>query len=118
MPCTWADCGHVEEVTNTFARHRRTHEARPDGEVSAYSDEDLEAEENEFGILDDESPPPPDHAYMSNGLTNGLTNGMANSPITNMTAVSMRMPTTGMGTGHAMAPPQMISTQHMLQQQM
>lgn len=110
-------CPHCQKAfsrSDNLAQHRRTHEARPDGEVGAYSDEDLEAEENEFGVLDDESPPPPDHSYMSNGLTNGLTN----SPMTNMTAASMRMPTTGMGTGHVMAPPQMMPTQHMLQQQM
>ena len=101
-------------LSNLCARHRRTHEARPDGEVGAYSDEDLEAEENEFGVMDDESPPPPDHGYLSNGLTNALTN----NPMTNMTTASMRMPTTGMGTGHVMAPPQMMPTQHLLQQQM
>lgn len=82
--------------------------------MGGYSDEDLEAEENEFGVLDEESPPPPDHSYMSNGLTHGLTN----SPMSNMTVASMRMPTTGMGTGHIMAPPQMMPAQHMLQQQM
>lgn len=101
-------------VAKPCPRHRRTHEARPDGGVGAYSDEDLEADEHEFGVLDEESPPPQDHGYMSNALTNGLTN----SPMTNLTAASMRMPTTGMGTGHVMAPPQMMSTQHMLQQQM
>ncbi|KAL9070284.1 MAG: hypothetical protein Q9161_004977 [Pseudevernia consocians] len=110
-------CPHCQKAfsrSDNLAQHRRTHEARPDGEVGAYSDEDLEAEENEFGVLDDESPPPPDHSYMSNSLTNGLTN----SPMTNLTAASMRMPTTGMGAAHVMAPPQMMSTQHMLQQQM
>ena len=92
-------------LTRCF-RHRRTHEARPDGEMGTYSDEDLEAEENEFGVLDDESPPPPDHhSYMHNAMNN-------------MTAASMRMPTTGMGVTHPMAPPPMMSTQHLLQQQM
>ena len=95
-----------------YFRHRRTHEARPDGEAGSYSDEDLEeAEENDFGTLEDEmSPPPSDQAYLTNGMTNGA--------MTNMTAATMRMPATGMGVSHGMAPPTMMPTQHLLQQQM
>lgn len=41
-------------------RHRRTHEAQVDGQVApSFSDEDLEAEENEFGSLDGSSPDNP-----------------------------------------------------------
>jgi hypothetical protein len=38
-------------------RHRRTHEAQADGQPApSFSDEDLEAEENEFGSMDGSSP--------------------------------------------------------------
>ena len=96
-----------------YFRHRRTHEARPDGEGGSYSEEDLEeAEENDFGTLEEDmSPPPSDQSYM--------TNGMTNSAMTNMTAASMRMPATGIrGVSHGMAPPTMMTNQHLLQQQM
>ena len=99
-------------VLTPYFRHRRTHEARPDGEGGSYSEEDLEeAEENDFGTLEDEmSPPPSDRGYM--------TNGMSNSAMTNMKAASMRMPATGMGVSHGMAPPTMMTNPHLLQQQM
>ena len=83
-------------------RHRRTHEARPDGEIGGYTDDDLEAEENEFGTLDEESPPPSEQNYMQNTMTN-------------MTASAMRMPAMGMGAGRSMGPP-MMNTQQMLPQ--
>ena len=90
------------------SRHRRTHEARPDGEIG-YTDDDLEAEENEFGALDDGTPSPDEpNSYMQ-------------SQMTSMTANSMRMPTTGMGhdgmtmTG-AMGPPLMSNQMPVSQQ--
>lgn len=85
-------------------RHRRTHEARPDGELGNYSEDDLEAEENEFGTLDDESPPPPDHSYMHNAMSHMTANAMKPYPVT------------GIGPGHQMPPP-MMPAHHMLQQQ-
>lgn len=91
-------------MTDSFSRHRRTHEARPDGEVGNYSEDDLEAEENEFGTLDDESPPPPDHSYMHNAMNNMTANVMKPYAVP------------GMGAGHQMRPP-MMPTQHLLQQQ-
>jgi len=42
---------------------------------------------------------------------------MTNGAMTNMTAAAMRMPSTGMGVSHGMAPPSMMPPQ-MLQQQM
>ena len=72
--------------------------------MGTFTDDDLEAEENEFGTLDDESPPPSEHNYMQNAMTN-------------MTAASMRMPGAGMTSGHAGMPPPMMATQHLLQQQ-
>ena len=92
-----------EAKANLCSRHRRTHEARPDGEMGTYTDDDLEAEENEFGALDDESPPPPDHGYMQ-------------APMSNMNGHAMRMPPTGMTAGHAGMPPPMM-TQHQLMPQ-
>ncbi len=95
------------DQADPYSRHRRTHEARPDGELDNYSDEDLEAEENEFGALDEELSPPPEHHH-----------NYMQSAMTNMSAASMRMPTTGMGVSHGMGPPPMMSSQHLLQQQM
>lgn len=95
-------------TANTNFRHRRTHEARPDGEIGTYTDDDLEAEENEFGTLDDESPPPSsEHSYMQSAMSN-------------MTANAMRMPAQGMsaGHGHAGMPPPMMAQHQLLQQQM
>lgn len=83
----------------TLHRHRRTHEPRADGELGSYSDDDLENEENEFGALDEDSPPP-DHSYLSGAM-----------PTASSLAMSMGMPGTGMA-----APSQLISAQHLLQQ--
>ncbi|KAL6713110.1 hypothetical protein ACLMJK_009231 [Lecanora helva] len=106
-PYVCPHCSKAFSRSDNLAQHRRTHEARPDGEIGNYSDDDLEAEEAEFGVLDDESPPPPDHSnYMHNAMSN---------------MASMRMPATGMAVGgvsHAMAPPPMMSGGHLLQQQM
>ena len=83
--------------TNCISRHRRTHESRPDGE-GGYSDDDLEQEENEFGTLDDQTPPPEaGNQYMHNTMNN-------------MTANSMGMPSTGMGSVNgSMGPPMMAN---------
>ena len=87
--------------TNKRRRHRRTHEARPDGEQQTYSEEELEMEENEFGALDEESPPPSDP---SNYLP---------QPMHTMAPASMRMG----GLATSMMPPnQMMPNQHLLQQ--
>lgn len=81
-------------------RHRRTHEGRPEGEQQTYSEEELEMEENEFGAVDEESPPP-------NDASNYLPQSMHT-----MAPASMRM-----GGMPSMAPPHMMSGQHLLQQQ-
>ncbi|KAL9124231.1 MAG: hypothetical protein Q9217_006421 [Psora testacea] len=101
-PYVCPHCNKAFSRSDNLAQHRRTHEARPEGEIGGYTDDDLEAEENEFGTLDEESPPPSEH-YMQN-------------TITNMTASAMRMPATGMGPGQSMGPP-MMNTQQMLPQQ-
>ena len=44
-------------VSNESVRHRRTHEARPDGEpLSDYQEEDLEGEEDHLNSLGEDSP--------------------------------------------------------------
>lgn len=92
------------EAAGSFAnphdRHRRTHEAHPDGgEIgNRYSDEDLELEENDFGALEEESPPPEQH------------NNYIPSSMATMAPISMRMQ------GGMPTPSQMISTNHLLQQ--
>jgi len=95
---------HFSNVADLLPRHRRTHEARPDGEIGNYSEDDLEAEENEFGTLEDESPPPPDHSYMQHAMNNMTANAMKQYPVANI------------GSGHNMPPP-MMPTGHLLQQQ-
>ncbi|KAL8965275.1 MAG: hypothetical protein Q9183_003938, partial [Haloplaca sp. 2 TL-2023] len=44
--CPIPTCGRLFKRLEHLKRHRRTHEARPDGEVGNYSDEELELEEN------------------------------------------------------------------------
>ncbi|KAL9101720.1 MAG: hypothetical protein Q9163_003042 [Psora crenata] len=102
-PYVCPHCSKAFSRSDNLAQHRRTHEARLDGEIGGYTDDDLEAEENEFGTLDEESPPPPHHNYMP-------------SPMTSITATAMRMPATGLGSGQSMGPP-MMNTQRMLSQQ-
>lgn len=68
------------EMLIGYTRHRRTHEARPDGEVGSFSEEELEIEEQEFGAVEDESPSPEQNTYIANGMpmlpTTPLRNGM------------------------------------------
>lgn len=67
--------------------------------MGSYSEED---EENEFGGLDDESPPPESqHNYLSTGLSS-------------MTTSSLR---TAMQTGGMTATSQMMPQPHLLQQE-
>ena len=70
-----------------LTRHRRTHETQQDGQPpTSFSDEDLENEENDFGSLDDGSPPDESH-YLSTSFPN-----MAN--VTSMPVSSMGMQST------------------------
>jgi hypothetical protein len=73
-----------------ICRHRRTHEAQADGQPApSFSDEDLEAEENEFGSIDGSSPENPylpqnldmpslGHPAGPNGLNLHMQSGMQN----------------------------------------
>ncbi|KAI4131136.1 MAG: hypothetical protein LQ347_003102 [Umbilicaria vellea] len=97
--CPIPTCGRLFKRLEHLKRHRRTHEPRADGELGSYSDEDLENEENDFGALDEDSPPA-DHSYLSGAM-----------PTASSLALSMGMPGTGMA-----APSQLISAQHLLQQ--
>lgn len=88
-------------MTNAPRRHRRTHEGRGEGEQQTYSEEELEMEENEFGAVDEESPPPADP---SNYLPHAMHT---------MAPASMRMS----GLPSMAAPNHLMSNQHLLQQQ-
>ncbi len=83
-------------------RHRRTHEARPDGDVGNCSEEDLEIEEQEFGALEDDSSSPDQHPYLPSGMSM-----MSTGPIRNA------MHARGLA-----APSQLMAAPPMLQQQM
>ncbi|KAG8532177.1 uncharacterized protein KY384_003817 [Bacidia gigantensis] len=83
-PYVCPHCNKAFSRSDNLAQHRRTHEVRPDGEVGGYTDDDLEAEENEFGTLEDESPPPENN------------NHYAQNPMAHMTANAMRLPSNGM----------------------
>ena len=87
-----------------YSRHRRTHEARPEGDVGSFSEEELEIEEQEFGAVEDESPSPDQNTYIANGM-----------PMLSATSTSLRntMHTGGMAT----APSQLMAAPAMLQQQ-
>lgn len=76
--------------------------------MGSYSDDDLEAEENEFGTLDEESSPQEENPYMQSSLAN------MNPPSLRVPPVGM---TSGVGSSHSMGPP-MMSSQQLLQQQM
>lgn len=87
-----------------YTRHRRTHEARPDGEVGSFSEEELEIEEQEFGAVEDESPSPDRNTYIANGM-----------PMLSTTSTPLRN-TMHVG-GMAAAPSQLMAAPAMLQQQ-
>ena len=84
-----------------YTRHRRTHEARPDGEVGSFSEEELEIEEQDFGAVEDESPSPDQNTYIANGV-----------PIMSTTPLRNTMHAGGMA-----APSQLMAAPAMLQQQ-
>lgn len=86
---------------NRPPRHRRTHEARPDGEVGSYSEEDLEIEEQEFGAVEDESPSPEQNTYIPGGMPM-----LSTAPLRN-----------AMHAGGMAAPSQLMAAPAMLQQQ-
>lgn len=82
-------------------RHRRIHEARPEGEeYGSFSEDELENEENEYGSLEEVSPP--------------AEQNFMQSTMASVTSI----PVSSMGLGGTMmaAPSQLISAQHMLQQ--
>lgn len=98
-------------------RHRRTHEARPDGEMGSYSDEELELEENEFGAVEEESPQT-HHTYLRDPMTHTMPSNMSNninmnnemSNVMAQIANSRRMP------GAMAAPSQLMSSHQLIQQ--
>ena len=106
------------QCANVLDRHRRTHEARADGEMGSYSDDDLEIEENEFGAIEEESPQShstylqdPMSSGLPSSLSNGMsTGGMSSGAMSNMVSNSMRLP------GGMSAPNQLMSSQQLIQQ--
>ena len=89
-------------------RHRRTHEARPDGETG-YIDDDIEAEENEFGTLDEESESP-------DGSTSYMPHSMNTMHTNHMRMPSNDMGHQGLGMNDAMGPPMMTHQMPVSQQ--
>lgn len=106
----------VEEPNNrvstnrSLGRHRRIHEPRAEGEIGGYSDEDLENDEHEFGVLDEESPNQ-SHTYLPSSLSNVTT--MSGSGVSMSLGGPMAVPGMTMA-----APSQLIQAQHMLSGQM
>ncbi|KAL8926786.1 MAG: hypothetical protein Q9172_001662 [Xanthocarpia lactea] len=125
--CPIPTCGRLFKRLEHLKRHRRTHEARPDGEIGGYSDEELEIEENEFGAVEEESPQS-HHTYlrdtmphtMPHTMPNNMPNSMPNNLNSNMNnemsnvmaqiANSRRMP------GSMVAPSQLMSSHQLIQQ--
>ncbi|MCJ1306913.1 homeodomain transcription factor ste12 [Agyrium rufum] len=105
--CPIPTCGRLFKRLEHLKRHRRIHEPRSDGEVGGYSDEDVEAEENEFGSLEDETSPRQDHTYIPSSLSN----------VTSMPNGGMNMMSAGQGMQMA-APSQLIHAQQLLHGQM
>ena len=86
-----------------YIRHRRTHEARPDGEVGTFSEEELDIEEQEeFGTVEEESPSPDQNTYIANGM-----------PMLSTTTTPLR---NSMHAGGMAAPSQLMAAPAMLQQ--
>ena len=101
-----------ERCADPHFRHRRTHEARPDGEVGSYSDEELEIEENEFGAVEEESPQS-HHNYLHDSISHNMSNNMPpnmSNGMTHMVSTSMRMPSM------MTAPSQLMSSHQLIQQ--
>lgn len=92
-------------------RHRRTHEARPDGEMGSYSDDELEIEENEFGAVEEESPQS-HHTYLRDPMSHSMSSNMSTdmSNVMAQIANSRRMP------GSMAAPSQLMSSHQLIQQ--
>ena len=104
LPAQWAG------LWLTVDRHRRIHEPRADGEVGSYEDEELEAEENEFGNIEVESPQPTETRYVPSGLSQ--VTSIPTNPVS-MSMVGTHAPSMPMA-----APSQLISAQQqMLQSQ-
>ncbi|KAL9601716.1 MAG: hypothetical protein Q9219_002327 [cf. Caloplaca sp. 3 TL-2023] len=106
--CPIPTCGRLFKRLEHLKRHRRTHEARPDGEVGSYSDEELEIEENEFGAVEEESPQS-HHNYLPDTVPHGMNNNMSNN-MAHMVSTSMRMP------GVMAGPNQLMSSHQLIQQ--
>lgn len=88
----------------SYPRHRRTHEARPDGEVGSFSEEELDIEEQEeFGTVE-ESPSPDQNTYIANGIPM-LSTTTTTTPLRN-----------SMHAGGMAAPSQLMAAPAMLQQ--
>jgi hypothetical protein len=91
----------LQSITHPVCgRHRRTHETQAAGHhASTLSDEEHEHEENEFGSVENDSPPS-DAAFLSANVVN-----MANvTSMPSSMAAQPNLPT--------MVAPQMISLQH------
>lgn len=100
-PYICPNCSKAFSRSDNLAQHRRTHDARPEGEVGSYSEEELEIEEQEFGQLEDESPPPDQSTYLANSMPMMSTAPMGNA----------------MHAGGMAAPSQLMAAPQMLQQQ-
>jgi hypothetical protein len=89
-----------------LCRHRRTHEAQADGQPApSFSDEDLEAEENEFGSLDGSSPENP---YLPPMLD---LPGLNNNPGSSGLNLHMQSGMQHLDFSHGMIQPQLLQQQ-------
>lgn len=101
-PYVCPHCSKAFSRSDNLAQHRRTHEGRPEGEQQTYSEEELEMEENEFGAVDEESPPSTDpSSYLPHSMHT-------------MAPATMRM---NAHLPSISTPNHLMSNQHLLQQQ-
>lgn len=107
-------CSKAFSRSDNLAQHRRTHEVQADGQPApSFSDEDLEAEENEFGSLDESSPENPylppmlDMPSMNNTSSSSGLNLHMQSGMQHMEQSGMQH----MDFSHGMIQPQLLQQQ-------
>ncbi|KAF2095246.1 STE-domain-containing protein [Rhizodiscina lignyota] len=102
-------CNKAFSRSDNLAQHRRTHEQQQNGEpITAFSEEDLEGEDDQLASLEEESPES-EHAYLTNMTLATSTPTMTSASLADM---SPHMHAGLHGTSMTMGPPQTMIAAH------